>query len=319
MEMVNVNMNNKNKKNRRSFFNFINTHRVIFSVGIIILGLIMIFVPQVVFQLPLIGESNISGIELIVFSSQIVSALFVIIGTVIAVCQYYLSSSMQMKEVEFKRVEKAIELSNYYKDNILDKYSVIKGVFDDCGITEMLKNKRKTCEIKEFDIIELNGLYSQEEINKFLNLDKDKEFIRSIVKIASVYNLDLKGYNKCVKNPEDGSKPVIEISANPNELCSDFFKTYVMQTLNNAEYFAMAFTHKTADESVIYQSIYPTYLEMCFVMYYFIASVSDPKVSKLYTNLAKLYCIWREREQKQKKDIDTQTRMVGTHTGTVIN
>ncbi len=312
-------MKNKKTKEENAFFKLINKHRIIFSIVIIILGLIAILIPQLIFRLPFIGESTISGIELIMFSSQIVSALFVIIGTVIAVWQYYLSSSKRIKELEFKRVEKAIELSNYYKDNILNRYSILKSVFDDYGITKMLESKRKNCEIKEFDVLELKELYTEEEIEKFSKLSTDKKFMESIIKIVSMYNLDIKGYNKCIKNINEGTKSVVEISANPNEVYSDFYKTYIMQTLNNAEYFAMAFTHKTADESVIYQSIYPTYLEMCFIMYYYIARYSDPKVSKLYTNLAALYCTWREREQEQKKDINKQTRNAGNHTGTVIN
>lgn len=318
MEMMIVSKKSNKRKFYKKWLDFIKNHRMIFSIVFILIAMFIIIVPQLIFKLPLVGETNVSGIELIMFSSQIVSSIFVIIGTVIAVWQYYLSSSKRIKELEFSRVEKAIELSNYYKDNILDRYSILKSVFDDYGITKMLQAKRKNCEIKDFDVLELNELYSEEEIKKFSELGSDEKFIDSIIKIVSTYNVDLKGYNKCIKKINEGTKSVVEISANPNEVYSDFFKTYIMQTLNNAEYFAMAFTHKTADESVIYQSIYPTYLEMCFIMYYYIARFSDPKVSKLYTNLASLYCIWREREQEQKKDINKQTRSAGNHTGTIV-
>ncbi len=309
--------NNKQKCAKKSS-EFIKNHRIIFSIIFIIMAIFIIIVPQLILKLPFVGETKISGIELIMFSSQIVSSVFVIIGTVIAVWQYYLSSSKRIRELEFSRVEKAIELSNYYKDNILDRYSVLKRVFDHYGITKMLQEKRKNCEIKDFDVVELNEIYSEEEIKKFSELGSDENFIDSIIEVVSTNNIDLKGYNKCIKKINEGTKSVVEISVNPNEVYRDFFKTYIMQTLNNAEYFAMAFTHKTADESVIYQSIYPTYLEMCFIMYYYIARYSDPKESKLYTNLASLYCIWREREQKQKKDINKQTRSAGNHTGTIV-
>lgn len=293
-------------------------NRFVFSVLFIIIAILIIIGPQLIFRLPLIGENNVGGIELIMFSSQIVSAIFVIIGTVIAVWQYYLSSSERIKQLEFSRVEKAIELSNYYKDNILDRYSIVKSVFEDYGITKMLQEKRKKYEIQDFDVEELKVLYTDQELKMFLELNSDDKFIDSIIKIVSTYNIDLKGYDKCITKNNDGTKSVVSISVNPHEVYSDFFRTYIIQTLNNAEYFAMAFTHKTADESVIYQSIYPTYLEMCFIMYYYIASSSDPKVSKLYTNLADLYCTWRKREQEQKNAINNQTRSVANHTGTVI-
>ncbi len=296
----------------------IRNHRIIFSAVFISIAILIILIPQLILKLPLIGETKISGIELIMFSSQIVSAIFVIIGTVIAVWQYYLSSTKRINELEFSRVERAIELSNYYKDNILNRYSVLKRVFDDFGITQKLQAKRKVCEIVNFDVIELNELYSEDEIKMFSELSSNEDFVSSILKIVSNYNIDLKGYNKCIEKNSDGEMIAIKISANPNEVFSDFFKTYIMETLNNAEYFAMAFTHETADESVIYQSIYPTYLEMCFIMYYYIARYSDPKVSKLYTNLATLYCTWRKREQEQKNDINKQTRSVGNLAGTIV-
>lgn len=298
---------------------FIKNHRFVVSGFVITIAILISILPQLYFKLPLVlvGETKISGMELIVFSSQIVSSIFVIIGTVIAVWQYYLSSSERIKQLQFSRVEKAIELSNYYKDNILDRYAVVKYVFKDYGIAEMIESKRKKCEIRDFDKEELELIYTEEEIKKFKELSMDQKFIDSIIKIASISNIDLKGYNKCIDN--EGENPVVKISVNKNEVFRDFLNTYIIQTLNNVEYFAMAFTHKTADESVIYQSIYPTYLEMCFIMYYFIASDSDPKVAKLYTNLASLYCTWREREQKQKKEIIKQTRNVANHKGTVVD
>lgn len=301
------------------FIKLVKTHRAISSLVIIAFALLLIFIPQLFIKLPLIGESHISGIELIMFSSQIVSAIFVIIGTVIAVWQYYLSSSKRIKELEFARVEKAIELSNYYKDNILNRYSVLKIVFDDYGITKMMEEKRKEIEIKDFDVGELNKNFTQAEIDKFAKLRQDKKFINSIIQVALACNIDVKGLNICNQLIKNGEEEKISISVNYDKVYNDFFKTYIMQTLNNTEYFAMAFTHKTADESVIYQSIYPTYLEMCFVLYYYIAKESDPKVAKLYTNLASLYCIWRKKANQQKEEINKKTRDIGTDMGSIVN
>ncbi len=302
---------------RKKFLKFINKHRLIFSFIFMALALIAIFLPQYILKLPLIIQET-SGIELTLYCSQIVSSVFVIAGTIVAVWQYYLSSSKRIREVEFSRVEKAIELSNYYKDNILSRYSFVKRVFEQCGITQMIEPKRKKIELREFDIYELNDIYNKDEIKKFRELPNNEKFVDAIIKLSSSHNIDIKGYKKHIEKNKDSTEPVVKLSVNPQEIINDFFKTYIVQTLNNAEYFAMSFTHNTADESVIYQSIYPTFLEMCFVMYYYIAKDSDPAESKLYTNIAELYCIWRAREQKQHAEYNANRRKGSKKPGTIV-
>lgn len=299
-------------------FDFIKGHRKFMSCLLVIVGVTGTILPQSFFKLPMVDSNRIAGIELMLYCSQITSALFVIVGTVIAVWQYYLSSSTRMSEVEFSRVEKAIELSNYYKDNILDRYSFVKGVFVLCGITEMLEKKRGNCELKEFDVLELEEIYTKEEIERFEKLPQNEMFINAIIQVSYSYNIEVKGYTKSFKVTDDDGEEVMEISANPKEVYNYFFKNFISETLNNAEYFAMSFTHNTADESVIYQSICPTFLEMCFVMYYYIARNSDPKEFKLYTNIADLYCMWRKRQQEQRVEQKKGQRIGAKKPGTVF-
>lgn len=279
------------------FVKWVKKHRLLCTIVIALIAIALILLPQLIVRLPMFGTEKISGIELIVLSSQLVSAIFVIIGTVIAVWQYWMSSSQAMNECSTARVHKAIELSNYYKENVLTGYSYVRMVLNDCGILKMLQAKRKGIEIRDFDVIELKEFYTDEEIHKIVNLPSNQDFVDAIIKINAI------------KGNTGHSTP---------ELIQDFYFR-INQTLNSAEYFAMAFTHNTADESVIYQSIYPTYLEMCYIMYYYIASTSDPAVAKLYTNLAELYNIWRKREQEQKAEIKAKTRTAGNDKGTVAS
>ncbi len=284
-----------------------------------IIALVLICLPQFIFKLSWINRATTDGIEILLYSSQIISSIFVIAGTIIAVWQYYLSSTKRINELKFSRVEKAIELSEYYKENILGNYSFVKSVFDSCGITEMLHVKRSTCELKDFDINELKSIYSKKEIEKFETLDQDKKFIDAIIKMSVAHNFGVKGYTKELSVEDEKKQGALKISVNPQEVFNDFYKTYIVQTLNNAEYFAMAFIHKAADESVIYQSIHPTFLEMCFVMYYYISVYSDPSVTKLYTNVADLYCVWRERQKEQSQKLEADIKKNAKTVGTVID
>lgn len=76
----------------------------------------------------------------------------------------------------------------------------------------------------------------------------------------------------------------------------------VQDVLNNLEYFAMAFTHKTADESVIYQSLHNSYISVVRLLYYDISSNNRDGESKLFTNVIELYNIWKEKSEQQKTD-----------------
>ncbi len=298
--------------------NFIKKHRILFTVLLAILALCSFFLPQIIIKLPFCEKEKILGIELIALCAEITSAFFVIVGSIIAVWQYYLSSSQKIKEFQFSKIKKAIELSEYYKDNILNRYSCVKKVFDEYGITPIIESKRKNLELKYFDIEELKTIYTEGEIEKFRNLKTDEKFIEAIVKVNLVYNMNLNGCEKTFEyDPSEEGRVTKRIEANPQEIVADFFNKYIVDTLNNAEYFAMAFTHNVADESVIFQSIYPTYLEMCFIMFYYISHNSDPRSAKLYTNVAELYCTWREKERQQKAKMSSHSRNEGKDLGTV--
>ena len=302
-------------KGRVVVVNFFKNKRVIFTLLFILLALCAIFLPQIIIKLSWYDEELI-GFELVAICAEITSSLFVIVGTVIAVWQYYLSSSQKIKEFQFAKIKRAIELSEYYKDNILARYSYVKKIFDDCVITKIIEHKRNEFELKHFDIQELKSIYTTEELQKIKDLTKSEEFVKAIAEINCSCNLDLHG---CEKIVDDSGHFTGTVNINPKEITHDFFKKYITDTLNNAEYFAMAFTHNIADESVIFQSIYPTYLEMCFIMYFYIAIHSDPNVAKLYTNIAELYCIWRKKEQKQKEKMASASRNNGKDLGNMAD
>ena len=300
-------------KKENNFFEKVSKHRKMITFVLIFILLLSIFLPGF-----WIKASNVPEmVEMLYYISQIVAACCVIIGTTVAVWQYYLSSSQRMHQKDFERVEKAIDLADYYKDNILTKYSFVKSVFDTCGIMEVITPKREEHEIKDFDVYELRKVYSPSEIKQFEQLSTNKKFIETIIHLNNTFDMGLKGVVDSKIFEEENGKKVTKTEVNLYGMVNDFFDKYICKILNDTEYFAMSFVHNIADESVIYQSIYPTYLEMCFVMYYFIAVYSDPAVAKLYTNIACLYNEWRKKEKSQKEEISKRTRAIGISVGTV--
>ncbi len=197
-------------------------------------------------------------------------------------------------------------------------YSIVKTVFANANILQLIQDKRPLKEIKDFDINELQEIYIQSEINKLASLKNNNEFIEAIRNTYILRKMDINGIIVNTAAAEGKGSTIVTYCVNKEELTNDFFAKYITDTLNNAEYFAMAFIHNIADESVIFQSIYPTYLEMCFVLYFYIARNSDPATAKLYSNVAELYNVWRKKETKQKEEIKNHTRKASFNRGTVV-
>lgn len=90
------------------------------------------------------------------------------------------------------------------------------------------------------------------------------------------------------------------------------------ELLNNMEFFALHFSHRTADESVVYQSLHQTYLEIVQYMYYDIADRNSDSASKYYTNIIWLFEVWRDKKIKQNGDRSEKSRSVQS-LGTIID
>lgn len=260
----------------------------------------------------------ISSIERIQELFQIFSAIAVIAGTIIALIQYISNSrdakqarkqevklyKLQIQELEKDRVQRAIELSGYFKDNVICYMNILKHMYDSTGISSIL-NKIPDEKIKYFDQFELEQNISKNDLDKLGKIIYNKDFLDNLV-IAS----EITGYwpeCKQVILKEENGETVKKIKVQAKSLQYKF-TTMVQDILNNLEYFAMAFTHKTADESVIYQSIHATYMSAVKLLYYDI-SINNPKgESRLFTNVIELYNLWKDRTNKQNESAISVTR-----------
>ena len=81
-----------------------------------------------------------------------------------------------------------------------------------------------------------------------------------------------------------------------------FMNNIVMETLNNLEFFSMNFNYNIADESVVYQSLHKTFLEVVYLLYYNIAVNNEPGDKKLFTNIIELYNLWQKKSEETKNE-----------------
>lgn len=254
-------------------------------------------------------------IEVLYYTSQIISSIFVVGGVVIAVWQYYLTSKSTKTDIEIQQVQRAIDLSEYYKDNILRYSPAIEYIFDKTDILKIL-NTLKLEQMNDFDKYELNDLFTTEQVKKLKEIQDSDLFIQAIVEANTIYNLHMEiqsEKSELVKN----QKTMYVVSINKRSAIVAFLSNLIDNVLNNMEFFALHFSHKTADESVIYQSLHQSYFKLIRLMYYYIARSNENPSDKFYTNTIKLFIEWRSAKDNQKEN-RSQTSQDISRNGTII-
>ncbi|MBR1741148.1 MAG: hypothetical protein IJ733_04635 [Lachnospiraceae bacterium] len=238
----------KTKKHKKGL-KWLLKHRTLITIFCIAIPL-LIFVICFAF----IGASSCINkrLENVYYISQIIAALFVIGGTVIAVWQYYLSSRSDIRQTQIIQVQKAIDLSEYYKDHILRKYSVVRYVYEKVGILDILQSI-KVDDMVEFDEKELNSLLSPHDREELKKIQDSEKFAEAILAANIIYRLDL-NINAQERINEETKEKTINVATEP--LIVGFMSSIVFDLLNCMEFFALHFKHNTADSSVLYRSFF---------------------------------------------------------------
>ena len=285
------------------------SHRKVVTAFIIASSILLMFCGAFVYKK--IQVTNHEYIEILYYTSQVISAIFVISGVVIAVWQYYLASIDSKRNKDLICVQKAVDLSEYYKDNILCYYAAINYIFDHSGINEILLKIDKT-KIKHFDDKELHVFLSDNDIEKLKALQKSEQFFSVVIKADLIYNLGLR--RDAIIKDDDAQN---SFSATSCEILSRFVNKLITTVLNNTEYFALHFTHNVADETVVYKSLHQTYVGIVRMLYYHIAIKNPLSRSKYFTNIIELYNIWNN-QTLEEDEIFVQDLRTMTNKGTVI-
>lgn len=268
-------------------FDFIGKYRRILSI-LIIVGLAVVDVLIV---------KRTSNYENAYYIVQIVMSCVVACGVVIAALQYYVTSRAN-------RIEKAIEMAEYYKENVLSLFSVVCFVFSQTGILEELQSVNNQ-KLVHFDIEEAKELFKLEQLKKIEELMHSEKLIESIVKADNLYHIGLAKEEILI---EGGKK----IQYNPDEIYRTFWGDYMEKLMNNLEYFSMYFMHNISDETVVFPSLNQTYISIVEMLYYHISKTNKLEEPKYYTNVIALYKKWKTRNQETKeKNINAQ-RGVGS-------
>lgn len=239
-----------------------------------------------------------TALENINYMLQIITNIVVILGGVIAVWQYVLTARCERTKISNDRVEKAVQLSEYYKDCILSNVAALRYVFKESGVSDIL-GKIKPVDMVNFDSDELNDKLSVADIKELKEIMNSEEMAKTIIYVDQVYNLnlDIEKYIK-ISDDENGKQKFL---VKKEYVSRQFMSQIVNNLLNNMEYFAMNFTHMVADESVVYQSLHQTYIQAVQLLYYDISKNNKPDGRQFYTNIVELYRIWYDKSRKKRE------------------
>lgn len=254
--------------------------------------------------------------ETLYYCSQIICNFFVIGGVFIAVWEYHLAQKNAKNSLELAQVQKAIDLSEYYKDNILAPYPIVNWVFGQLGINDIFDSIDND-KIKDFDKVELNRIFSANDIKRLKDIQNTDEFVQTIIYANEVFGLGIKSFPDKAEIKSPNNK-ITTYKFDKTNTSTHFMSKYVNGILNNMEYFALHFKHNTADESVVYQSLHQSYLEIVRFFYYYIANNNEHSTEKLYTNVIWLYEKWSTEKNVQHAERSQKSKSLERQ-GTVIS
>ena len=236
-------------------------HRKLVTTCIIVISILLMISSSLLF-FKFQKEQNVY-VELLYYITQIISSIFVISGVVIAIWQYYLSCMDSNRNIDVICVQKAIDLSEYYKDNILAYIAAMEYIFDNSGISEIFSKIDKS-NIEHFDQKELFIYIKDEDRDKLKKIQNTVKFSEVIANANAIYNLGLNDELIKLCRKHDCTKF-------EQKQISTFLGKLITKILNNMEYFSMHFTHNVADETVVYKSLHQTYIKLVKMLYYHIA------------------------------------------------
>lgn len=239
------------------------------------------------------------------YISQILCSIVIAVGGIVGVWQYTLAKRIEKNQHHNNRIQKAIDMAEFYKNNVLCNMTFIYNVYAEMDILKIL-NGISIEKMNNFDTNELQEVLNPNQLNDIKNKLESRDFIKIIPELADIYAK--KGDYKEEVYIKEGNQIVKTIKVNSAKVIEEFMNNTVNDTLNNLEYFAMHFVYETADEEVIYQSIHQTYLDVVKWLYYNIAINNETGEKKYFTNVIELFNKWKKIANEQKRQESQASR-----------
>lgn len=229
--------------------------------------------------------------------SQIIIAALAMISAIIAFVSYY-------SEKKRKRIDKAIQLAQFYQKKIVNASTKIiielsDSKFDNISAVAFGKIRNADFTLSEAEkLLKDNAKTNLEEYEKMFQLvEPAKVFSAGIT--VNCWNVSIKylhdSYVEAVNSKDK------EQITQTTKSCAVMVEHDIVELLNTLEWFSMYFVNHIADEDTAYQSIHQTYLGIVRQLYFFISRNNNDAYNKYYTNIIELYNKWQTKSDNRRE------------------
>ncbi|WP_418564607.1 hypothetical protein [Phascolarctobacterium faecium] len=216
----------------------------------------------------------------------------------VAVQVYYIKLENETRNKQLAQ-ENAFEMAKFYGNEILPLLTASSEYLEFTG-TLKLMNKIKNFDIKDFDVNELQMIFTLEEITMIADsLNKKIDLSNSVECLALGYQRSKIKYYLPFHELCNHTNNIIPAQI-LNDICSSDIRIDVLrminESLNKLEYFCMYFNNNLAGSDYVYNSLHQTFLMNVKNLYFFIVYRNIDPAQKYYTEIAKLYNTWYSKE-----------------------
>ena len=252
-----------------------------------------------------------SGLERWYYITQIIGAVVLVFTLVVAIAQYFFhkdeyeeNHKFNVELHEHRKREKALELTEFYKDNVLGHTVMFNRVYQKIGIKQML-DKVKRDDMKDFDEYEAEENCIRADLDEIRKITKTDKFFEALEEFHHIHRTK---ENEIGKEKLDLSDPEVR------DRLETSYRDEQIRILNNLEFFAMHFINGIANEEIVYQSLHKTFLTIVELFYFDICLNNVKDGSKLFTNVIVLYNKWKERAENEKAEREAVYRRCANFT-----
>lgn len=259
------------------------------------IGLILCFYGMALFALLVVNGYEQLAVDYV----QVLTNFFVILSVAFIGYQAYLAKNDYKEKNRRASIEKAIDMSKFYADNILSNFAYINTIYKNAGMRDIIE-KIELVDMVLFTADELKSILSSEDIDKYNAI-----FDNIPTSILLSARQHLNGTNMVhvfddMIQFETEVNPRIKIAISAN--CQKEFDSILFSTMNYLEYFAMSFNDEIADETTVYQSLHQTFITLVKINYFFIAERNINEHDKYYTHIIDLFTTWKAKYFEDRQE-----------------
>lgn len=256
-----------------------------------------------------INRANENLLEILYYISQIISALFVVVGTAIAVIQYIFNSNTARNEADKQRKVEAAKMADEFRRNVIPMINDLSVAYSDDKLRKEIIDYLDNSNLERFDREEVRRLFPKDACLQY----KIQIAQNYLMKTSNEYK-QLVEQQKRSNELSEEEKTTIEVKLR-NMVWDAYRKVSEMSTdlSNSLEYMCICFNTNIADDETVYQSLHNVFFLAVHMIYIFTFEANTNEHDRLFYNVMILYKKWkklnlekREEEERNKAKLEKE-------------